>query len=133
MATLDMTAFSNATNKIYPGKLEQVWYPDNPFLAWLPKTYNFEGQSRSVRPRYAGTTGGSTFAQALAVQGTPSIEEFIVTRKKGYVIGSVDSETIMATRSQKGASAQALVWIGHQQLRIHPVLLSQATAGRARP
>lgn len=108
MATLDMTAFSNATNKLYPGKLEKVWYKDCPMLAWLPKTYAFEGQSRSVRPLYAGTTGGSTFAQALAVQGTPSVEEFVVTRKKNFVIGSVDNEAIMATRSQRGASAQAL-------------------------
>ncbi len=106
--TLDVSAFTNALNKLYPKGLEKELHADNPLLGWLPKTYAFEGVARQVRPLIGGTHGSANFAQALAAKGTPTIKDFTVTRKKDYVIGSVDAEAMMASRSQRGAAAQAL-------------------------
>ncbi len=108
MATLDMAAFSNALKILYPAGLEEVWYPECPFLAWVPKDYNFEGASKQINPIYSGIRGSTSFATALSTKSAPSIAKFNVTRVKDYVLGAIDNEALKASRSQKGAVAQAL-------------------------
>lgn len=88
--------------------MEELWYPEVPFLAAIKKSYDFEGSSRQVRGIYAGIRGSNTFATALAAKSTPSIVDFTVTRSKQYVLGSIDNEALMASRSNKGAIARAV-------------------------
>jgi|1_EtaG_2_1085319.scaffolds.fasta_scaffold00212_34 hypothetical protein len=108
MASLTTTAFANALKILYSKGLEEVWYKKSPFLAWVNKSYNFEGASKQIVPLVAGIRGSTKFAEAMAAKSNPTLAKFLVTRVKDYVIGSIDNEAMKASRSQKGAMAQAL-------------------------
>ncbi len=110
MALLDTTSFANALKVLYPNGLEELWYEECPFAAWLPKTTNFEGASKQINPLISGIRGSHGFstANSSTTKSTPSHYKFNVTRAKDYVIGAIDNEALMATRSQKGAVAQAV-------------------------
>lgn len=108
MAILTTTAFANALKILYPNGLNAAWYDAAPFLAVLPKSDSFEGASKQVRVLYSGIRGSSSFAEALAAKSTPSVADFTVTRVKSYVLGSVDNEALLASRSNKGAQAKAI-------------------------
>lgn len=108
MASLNMTSFSSALKILYPDSLEEVWFPEAPFLAWVPKAYDFEGASRQSNAMYSGIRGSTDFSTALNGKTTPSLAKFNVTRKKDYVLGSIDNETMMASQSNKGAIAKAI-------------------------
>lgn len=108
MASLTTAAYTNAMKRLYPNGLRELWYPKCPFGAVIKKSTNFEGISKGIRSLYAPINGSTTFATALAGKSTPSVADFAVTRVKDYVIGSIDNEAMMATRSNAGASARAL-------------------------
>ncbi len=108
MGTLDGTAYAKALKTIYAEGFEVVWYPESPFVAWITKSYDFEGDGRFVNPLYEGPQGGSSVAVALNAQSTLQHDRFLVTRKKEYVIASIDNETLRASRSKKGAIGAAL-------------------------
>jgi hypothetical protein len=109
VSSLDITAFTNALNRLYPeGGLETAWYEPAPFAAWLPKRYDFGGLNKAVRPLIGAIRGSNDFAQALAAKSTPTIRDFTVTRVKTYVIGSIDNEALEASKGTKNASAEAL-------------------------
>jgi hypothetical protein len=108
MASLNMSSFSSALKILYPDSLEEVWFPEAPFLAWVPKAYDFEGASKQSNAIISGIRGSADFSAALNGKGTPSLVKFNVTRKKDYVIGSIDNETMMASASNRGAIAKAI-------------------------
>lgn len=108
MASLDLTSFSTALKILYPDSLEEVWYPEAPFLAWCPKTYDFEGSSKQSNMIISGIRGSTNFSTALSGKSAPDFAKFNVTRKKDYVIGAIDNETMMASASNKGAIAKAI-------------------------
>jgi hypothetical protein len=108
MTILTPAAFANALKILYPSGLEQEWYPDSPFLAWVDKSYDFQGASRQVSPLVAGINGSTSFDAAMAGKSTPTIAKFLVTRVKDYVIGSIDNEAIAASKGEKGAIAKAV-------------------------
>lgn len=108
MASLDLTSFSTALKILYPDSLEEVWYPEAPFLAWCPKTYDFEGSSKQSNMIISGIRGSTNFSTALAGKSAPDFAKFNVTRKKDYVIGAIDNETMMASATNKGAIAKAI-------------------------
>lgn len=108
MASLNMSSFSSALKILYPDSLEEVWFPESPFLAWVPKSYDFEGASKQLNAMYSGIRGSTDFSTALNGKGVPALAKFNVTRKKDYVLGSIDNETMMASASNKGAVAKAI-------------------------
>lgn len=108
MASLNMSSFSSALKILYPDSLEEVWFPEAPFLAWVPKSYDFEGSSKQTNAIISGIRGSTDFGTALNGKSAPSMVKFNVTRKKDYVIGSIDNETMMASQSNKGAIAKAI-------------------------
>ena len=108
MASLNMTSFSSALKILYPDSLEEVWYPEAPFLAWVPKSYDFEGATKQTNAIISGIRGSTDFGTALNGKSAPAMVKFNVTRKKDYVIGSIDNETMMASASNKGAIAKAI-------------------------
>jgi len=108
MASLNMSSFSSALKILYPDSLEEVWFPEAPFLAWVPKAYDFEGSSKQSNAIISGIRGSTDFSTALNGKSTPSLVKFNVTRKKDYVIGSIDNETMMASASNRGAIAKAI-------------------------
>jgi len=108
MASLNMSSFSSALKILYPDSLEEIWFPEAPFLAWVPKSYDFEGSSKQTNAIISGIRGSTDFSTALNGKSVPSMVKFNVTRKKDYVIGSIDNETMMASQSNKGAIAKAI-------------------------
>lgn len=108
MASLNMSSFSSALKILYPDSLEEVWFPEAPFLAWVPKSYDFEGSSKQSNAIISGIRGSTDFPTALNGKSVPSMVKFNVTRKKDYVIGSIDNETMMASASNRGAIAKAI-------------------------
>lgn len=108
MASLNMSSFSSALKILYPDSLEEVWFPEAPFLAWVPKSYDFEGASKQSNAMFSGIRGSTDFSTALNGKSVPSLAKFNVTRKKDYVLGSIDNETMMASASNKGAIAKAI-------------------------
>jgi hypothetical protein len=108
MASLNMSSFSSALKILYPDSLEEVWFPEAPFLSWVPKAYDFEGSSRQTNAMFSGIRGSTQFGVALNGKTTPALAKFNVTRKKDYVLGSIDNETMMASQSNKGAIAKAI-------------------------
>lgn len=108
MASLNTTSFTTALKIIYPDSLEEVWFPQSPFMAWVPKSYDFEGASKQSNAIYSGTRGSAKFSTAINAKSTPSFAKFNVTRKKDYAIGSIDNEAILASASNRGAIAKAI-------------------------
>jgi hypothetical protein len=108
MASLDLTAFADILNKLYPNKVETNLFKKCPFFAKVRKTYGFGGASRQIRCRISGIQGANNFSTAQSNKGVPEFKDFTILRKKTYVLGSIDCETIAASKTDPMASAQAL-------------------------
>lgn len=108
MAQLNTTSFASALKELYPAGLEELMYGKCPLVGWMPKDRNFTGSQRDVIPFYGGTTGSTTFSDAKNAKSNVQLAKFAVTRVKDYVIASVDAETILASKGDKGAVAKAL-------------------------
>ncbi len=102
------TTFDNALKVLYPAGFEQVWYKKCPFVAWIPKEYDFGGSSKQINPLYGGVRTSPNFAVAMAGKSTPSHAKFNVTRVKQYLIGSIENEVIEASKGKPAAIAEAL-------------------------
>ena len=105
--SLDMTSFDSALKEYYhPGKILNMTYSDNPFLAILPKNEGFYGKSAPYPTIYGNPQGRSaTFAVAQNRGQTSSslLEDFTITRKKDYAVATIDSETMEAAENDQGA------------------------------
>lgn len=108
MAALDLTSFAPALKQLYPKGLSEILYKKCPLFGWLNKQTDFEGELWVIAPFFAGNTAANTFLDAQSQKEAISLEKFKVTRNRQYAIASVDAETIMASRSDKGAFARAL-------------------------
>lgn len=106
---LDLTAtsFGPALKLLYPNGLAEIMYENVPFVGWVPKDDQFYGEAKVLVPFISGTRGSNTFSNANE-KGDVTVKRFVVTRVKDYAIASVDAETLMATRNDKGAVAKAL-------------------------
>lgn len=107
---LNLTAgsFKDALKLLYPNGLAEVMYPDVPFVGWVNKDKEFYGEAKVVVPFIGGTQGSADFSTANTNKGDITIKKFLVTRVKDYAIATVDAETLMATKNDKGAVARAL-------------------------
>lgn len=109
MSVIGMTEAEKILKVLYKeNKIEELTYPASAFYARVRKTYDWEGSTRPIRVRHAPLQGSSTFTTALANKSAMGYSEFLVSRTKDYVMGELDCETMMATRSQKGASVDIL-------------------------
>lgn len=107
--SLDMTAFDAALKEYYTSQaVQNMVYRDQPFLAMLSKMSNFEGDSLPVPILHGNPQNRSaTFATAQAGTSTSLVKKFTLTRAKDYSMAYVDHETMMASRSDKGAFLSA--------------------------
>jgi len=109
MSILDLTAMNAALKELYDDQVVQnLVYRDNPFFAMLKKKTDFEGKYKPI-PIITGASQGrsSTFATAQTNQSAVQIESFFLTRKSDYSIAQIDNQTMMASRSNKGAFLEA--------------------------
>jgi hypothetical protein len=105
MASLDMTAASEALKVLYDGqKLNKLTYQDRPLLAMLNKKTDFVGRSYPLPIQFSNPQGRSaTFATAKNNKTPSQYREFLLTRAKDYSLASIDNEVAEASKSDKGA------------------------------
>lgn len=109
MSSLNTSNASSILKVLYPESLEEVWFPQAPFLAWCPKSYDkIGGSGRQINVVIGGGRGSTTFATAINAKTVPTFATFTVTRKKDYAIGSIDNELIEACKGDRAAIAEAI-------------------------
>ncbi len=109
MANLDLTTFNYALKTVYStGKVLSMVYKDNVALARMPKNQRFPGENYAYAVRYADMTGRSrSFAKARANKNPSKGKKFLLTRVHDYALGSIDTETLLATEGDEGALLDA--------------------------
>lgn len=85
---------------------------DNPALAMVRKDASAGGRNIPQPVRYKNPQGGSaTIGDAITNAAAGGYEDFVLTRKKNYVIANIDNETIEATKDAKDTFLKATVEI----------------------
>lgn len=100
---MDLTAMNAALKELYDGQVvENLVYADNPFLAMVKKNTDFGGKYKPI-PIITGTSQGrsSSFANAQSNQSAVQIESFLLTRATDYSLGTIDNQTMLASRTDK--------------------------------
>jgi hypothetical protein len=102
---LSVQQLNSDLKTLFPEKRLRLYgQKEQPFWAWLTKTQGFVGRNGEVPIRYAPGGGKShTFADALAAKSGSLYTHFIVTRKRDYLIVSIDREALEASEGDKGA------------------------------
>jgi hypothetical protein len=108
VASLNLSGYTAASKILYPGSLEELWFPQAPFLAWVPKEYDFFGANKQLSFILSGIRGSTSFSSAVNGKVAPKFAKMNVTRARDYSIGSIDNETAMATANNKGAVVAAI-------------------------
>jgi hypothetical protein len=108
MSAINTTSFANALKILYPNTLAELWLPESPAAAWLPKKTDFVGKHWEITPITSGVNGSHTFATALSGKSAPVLKTFQVTRRASYVLVSVDAQTVQASKGQVGALREAI-------------------------
>lgn len=108
-----MTTFTTSNGSallkvLYPEGVEEIWFEESPLAAWLPKKTDFVGVNKQINTIISGITGSTDFATALNNVSTPELPAFNVTRKKNYVIGSIENEMMAASKGDRAAIAEAV-------------------------
>lgn len=98
----EITAVLKTLNK--PGEIPKLMYPQNPFLAVVPKDEDYAGDSLKVPLQFAPTAGVSpVFGDAQAAKAGTSNAAFTVTTNDLYSLFSINRKSAMATRNDEGA------------------------------
>lgn len=107
----DLTAYDAVLKELYTSdKVLDMTYRSNPFFALLPKFERFVGKQLPIPIMYSNPQGRSkTFsnAQTRSQQTSSQFKEFTLTRAKDYSIGTIDNETLQATKGDAGAFLEA--------------------------
>lgn len=95
---------------LWPQKrINNMVYPDHPFLAMVAKNEAFYGENMVIAVRIGDSQGRSaTFATAQANATGFKARKFIITRVKDYQVVSLETEAIMASENDRGALIKAL-------------------------
>lgn len=101
---------SAITKTLWPQRrVENTVYADHPFLALVPKDEEFYGQNLVLAVRFADSQGRSAqFSIAQGQVGNFRARKFILTRAKDYQVCQIDTESILATKNDRGALIKAL-------------------------
>ena len=105
-AYLDLTAANAILKELYPPgqPLHNLVYEDNPALALIPKFEKFTGKYLPTPLIYGVSQGTSaTFSAAQGNQSPVQAASFLLTRKQGYAIATLDNQTMLAAKDDAGA------------------------------
>lgn len=110
MAGVDVSTIAAVLKRLYDQKrIQNLVYADHPLLALMPKKGGFTGASRTIVTRYGDSQGRAhTFTNAQTQLDNFKAVNFLLTRVRDYAVYRLDSESIMATRDDKGAFVRAL-------------------------
>lgn len=108
MATLDTTSAAAILKEYYSNqRVEQLTYQDAPLYAMLKKVKDFEGSSYPLPMRVTDPQGASSvFANAQAQKQPSNYKKFSLTRVRGYSLASIETEAMLASKSNPGAFLQ---------------------------
>jgi hypothetical protein len=108
MATLDTSSAAAILKEYYSNqRVEQLTYQDAPLYAMLKKIKDFEGSSYPLPMRVSDPQGASSaFANAQAQKQPSNYKKFSLTRVKGYSLASIETEAMLASKSNPGAFLQ---------------------------
>lgn len=106
---LNLSNFAPMLKTMYTkDKVQNLVYKKQAFLASLPKSEEFFGESKTVPLIFGNPQGRSAdFSTAQGNKGNTQSAKFIVTRAKDYGLISIDNETIKASQNDAGAFLQA--------------------------
>jgi len=110
MANITMTSLDPVLKTLYKGTgVEDATYQDHPFMAMVAKFEGFVGRNMPLPIKYANGQGRSAdFPTAQSNAGSPSFEDFLLTRVSDYAVCGIDGEAIRASASDKGAFIRGL-------------------------
>ena len=108
MATLDTTSAAAILKEYYSNqRVEQLTYQDAPLYAMLKKVKDFEGSSYPLPMRITDPQGASSvFSNAQAQKQPSNYKKFSLTRVRGYSLASIETEAMLASKSNPGAFLQ---------------------------
>jgi len=108
---LDLTSFDAALKQHYSGvRVENMALRDNPALAMVKKDASAGGRNIPQPIRFKNPQGGSAnIANAITNAVAGGYEDFVLTRKKNFVIANLDNETIEASKDAKDSFMKATV------------------------
>ena len=98
--------YENALKTLYLNDvtIQDLVNDDNPALAMIGKATNFVGDTLPQPVIDAYNQGNSSvFTNALNNQGSGSIKKFSLTRYPIYGLATIDRQTMLASKDQKGA------------------------------
>ena len=108
MSALDVNSFDRGLKILYPDGFQKLWYEESILAAWIPKATDFTGKQWNIVPLLSGTRGSTDFTKAQQNKNAVDLEEFVLKRRRDYVIISIDAEVIHASKGYKGAIREAL-------------------------
>lgn len=110
--SVSVSSIAYALKRLYPQRrIENLVYQDNPLLAMIPKEGNFEGAVIALATRYADTMGRSADFSTAQTRGQATNNngvQFLVNRVKDYQLYTLETEAILAGKSDRGALVQTL-------------------------
>lgn len=98
--------YQNALKVLYLNDvtIQDLVNDDNPLLAMLSKATNFVGDTLPLPVIQSYNQGNSSaFTNAKANQSAGSVLKFILTRFPIYGLATIDRQTMLASKEQKGA------------------------------
>ena len=104
-----MAKFDAALKQIYTSDhVENMVYNDNPLLALVSKMESFEGRNLPVPIIWADPQNRSaTFSNAMSGTTSARVSAFTLTRVQDYAVAAIDNETLLASKTDKGAFLEA--------------------------
>ena len=110
---LDLTSFDPAMKQHYTGiRVENMAMRDNPFYAMVKKDPNAGGRNIPQPVRLRNPQGGSaTLSDAITNAAAGGYDDFVLQRKKNYVVANIDNETLEASKDVRDAFLKATVEI----------------------
>lgn len=110
--SVSVSSIAYALKRLYPQRrIENLVYQDNPFYAMVPKEGGFEGAVVALAVRYSDTQGRSAdfaTAQARGQATNNSGVQFLISRVKDYQLYTLETEAILAGKSDRGALVTTL-------------------------
>lgn len=90
---------------LYPEKkVRVIGYKNNVFLGLVPKDTSFYGKAYDLPIKFGGNTGGAKdFSTAQANKRGGDYGAFLLTRKKDYALGSIETEVVQASMQDIGS------------------------------
>lgn len=106
------TSIAYALKRLYPQRrIENLVYQDNPLYAMVPKEGGFEGAVVALAVRYGDTMGRSADFSTAQTRGQADNNkgvQFLLTRVKDYQLYTLETEAILAGKSDRGALVTTL-------------------------